>query len=100
VMCRWDPVTEVLRVGVVRPHRNLCHPGVLVERQTVVTKRESKMNSLVTNPRAAFPALAAWLDNSWPFSGTNAMRIEESTQDGRYLVRAELPGFVTGGSSS
>jgi HSP20 family protein len=51
------------------------------------------MNSLVTSPRSAFPALTAWLENPWPFSGTNAMRIEESTQDGRYVVRAELPGF-------
>lgn len=51
------------------------------------------MNSLVASPRSAFPALAAWLDNPWPFSSTNAMRIEESAQDGRYMVRAELPGF-------
>ncbi|MER6663903.1 Hsp20/alpha crystallin family protein [Amycolatopsis keratiniphila] len=51
------------------------------------------MTSLVSSPRLALPSLAAWLENPWPFAEHNPVRIEESTEDGNYVVRAELPGF-------
>ncbi|MEV4603406.1 Hsp20/alpha crystallin family protein [Amycolatopsis sp. NPDC049253] len=43
--------------------------------------------------RLALPNIAAWLDNPWPFAEHNPVRIEDSTENGRYTVRAELPGF-------
>ncbi|MFD9890869.1 Hsp20/alpha crystallin family protein [Amycolatopsis sp. NPDC059027] len=51
------------------------------------------MVALVPSPRFALPSIAAWLENPWPFAEHNPVRIEESTEDGRYVVRAELPGF-------
>ncbi|QWF84469.1 Hsp20/alpha crystallin family protein [Amycolatopsis sp. CA-230715] len=51
------------------------------------------MTALVPNPRFALPSLAAWLENPWPFAEHNPVRIEESKEDDRYVVRAELPGF-------
>lgn len=51
------------------------------------------MAALVPGSRLALPSIAAWLENPWPFAEHNPVRIEESTEDGRYLVRAELPGF-------
>lgn len=51
------------------------------------------MTALVPNPRLAFPNIAAWLENPWPFAEHNPVRIEESTSDGKYKIRAELPGF-------
>ena len=51
------------------------------------------MTSLLPRTRTLFPGLIDWLDNPWPFGEHNLMRIEERTEDGKYLVRAELPGF-------
>ena len=51
------------------------------------------MTALVPGSRLALPSIAAWLENPWPFAEHNPVRIEESTEDGKYLVRAELPGF-------
>jgi HSP20 family molecular chaperone IbpA len=51
------------------------------------------MASLFPHPRKPFPGLAEWFDNPWPFGERNLIRIEESTGEGRYVVRAELPGF-------
>jgi len=51
------------------------------------------MTALMPGPRLALPSIAAWLENPWPFAEHNPVRIEESTEDGKYLVRAELPGF-------
>lgn len=51
------------------------------------------MTSLFPSPRTAFPTLASWLEHTWPFGDPNMVRIEESTEDGQYVVRAELPGF-------
>ncbi|TNC24806.1 Hsp20/alpha crystallin family protein [Amycolatopsis alkalitolerans] len=51
------------------------------------------MTSLLPRPRMTFPALADWLDTGWPFGEHNIVRIEESAADGKYTVRAELPGF-------
>lgn len=51
------------------------------------------MTSVVANSRLTLPGIAAWLENPWPFGEHNPMRIEESTKDGRYVLRAELPGF-------
>ncbi|RSM57199.1 heat-shock protein Hsp20 [Amycolatopsis sp. WAC 01376] len=51
------------------------------------------MTSLIPGPRLTLPSIAAWLENPWPFSEHNPVRVEESAEDGKYLIRAELPGF-------
>lgn len=51
------------------------------------------MTTLVPGSRMTLPSIAAWLENPWPFAEHNPVRIEESVEDGKYLVRAELPGF-------
>ncbi|MGZ4523661.1 MAG: Hsp20/alpha crystallin family protein, partial [Mycobacteriaceae bacterium] len=51
------------------------------------------MSSLVPTPSMVFPRVAAWLENPWPLAEHNPVRIEESIKDGKYVVRAELPGF-------
>jgi HSP20 family protein len=51
------------------------------------------MSSLVPTPSRVFPRVAAWLENPWPLAEHNPVRIEESVKDGKYVVRAELPGF-------
>ena len=46
---------------------------------------------------ARFPDLFDWLDSPWsallPFGQAHAFRVEDYTQDGKYVVRAELPGL-------
>jgi HSP20 family molecular chaperone IbpA len=51
------------------------------------------MASLLPRTRNPFPGLAEWFDNPWPFRERNLVRIEDSIGEGRYVVRAELPGF-------
>lgn len=51
------------------------------------------MTSLQPRSRSPFPGLAEWFEGSWPFGEHNLVRIEESVEEGHYLVRAELPGF-------
>ena len=45
---------------------------------------------------ARFPDLFDWLDAPWPallpFGPAHTFRVEDYTEDGKYLVRAELPG--------
>lgn len=45
---------------------------------------------------ARFPDFFDWIDSPWsallPFSPGHTFRLEDSTEDGKYLVRAELPG--------
>ena len=47
--------------------------------------------------RAMFPDLADWLESPWtgppPFLAGQAFRLEETLQDNRYVIRAELPGL-------
>ena len=47
--------------------------------------------------RAMFPDLADWLESPWtgppPFLAGQVFRLEESIQDDRYVIRAELPGL-------
>jgi HSP20 family protein len=47
--------------------------------------------------RAMFPDLAEWLESPWsgppPFLAGQVFRLEESVQDDRYVIRAELPGL-------
>jgi len=50
------------------------------------------MTSMMPRGRTFFPGLIDWMDNPWPFQ-RNLVRIEETVQDDRYIVRAELPGF-------
>ena len=45
---------------------------------------------------ARFPDLLDWLESPWPavlpFGQTQTFRVEDYTEDGKYLIRAELPG--------
>jgi HSP20 family protein len=51
------------------------------------------MPSLLPRTKTAFPSLTEWFDSAWPFGEHNMVRIEESMKEGKYTVRAELPGF-------
>lgn len=46
---------------------------------------------------AMFPELFDWLDSPWtallPFSSAQTLRVEDYTREGRYVIRAELPGL-------
>jgi HSP20 family molecular chaperone IbpA len=46
---------------------------------------------------ARFPDLFDWLESPWasllPFIPAHTVRIEDYTDDGRYVIRAELPGL-------
>jgi len=45
---------------------------------------------------ARFPDLFDWLDSPWPavlpLGSAQTFRVEDFTEDGKYLIRAELPG--------
>jgi HSP20 family molecular chaperone IbpA len=45
---------------------------------------------------ARFPDLLDWLDTPWPavlpFGPTQTFRVEDYTEDGKYMICAELPG--------
>lgn len=45
---------------------------------------------------ARFPDLLDWLDAPWPtmlpFGSNQTFRVEDYTEDGHYMIRAELPG--------
>jgi HSP20 family protein len=47
--------------------------------------------------RAMFPDLVDWLESPWsgppPFLAAQAFRVEQAVRDGRYVIRAELPGL-------
>jgi HSP20 family protein len=47
--------------------------------------------------RTIFPDLADWLESPWtgppPFLAGQVFRLEESIQDDRYVIRADLPGL-------
>ncbi len=51
------------------------------------------MTSLIPRTRTMFPGLTELFDVAWPFGEHNLVRIEELADDGKYVVRAELPGF-------
>lgn len=46
---------------------------------------------------ARFPDLFDWLDSPWsamlPFGSAQTFRVEDYTEDGKYMIRAELPGL-------
>jgi HSP20 family molecular chaperone IbpA len=46
---------------------------------------------------ARFPDLLDWLDSPWsavlPFGSAQTFRVEDFTEDGKYMIRAELPGL-------
>jgi HSP20 family molecular chaperone IbpA len=53
------------------------------------------MASLIPRP-TLLPDLFRYLEQGWPFGGLgdhHPVRIEEYLEDGRYVLRAELPGF-------
>jgi len=43
-----------------------------------------------------FPELLDWLESPWPavlpFGAAHTFRVEDYTEDGTYMIRAELPG--------
>lgn len=45
---------------------------------------------------ARFPDLLDWLESPWPavlpFGSAQTFRVEDYTEDGKYMIRAELPG--------
>ena len=43
------------------------------------------MTALVPGSRLALPSIAAWLENPWSFAEHHPVRIEESTEDGKYV---------------
>ena len=47
--------------------------------------------------RALFPGLVDWLESPWAgppqFAAAQSFRVEEVARDGRYVIRAELPGL-------
>lgn len=49
------------------------------------------MSSLLPHPKGVFPGLAELFEGA--FGEHNMVRIEESMDEGTYVVRAELPGF-------
>ncbi|RJQ87253.1 Hsp20/alpha crystallin family protein [Amycolatopsis panacis] len=51
------------------------------------------MTSMLPGSRLTLPSIAAWLERPWPFGEHNPVRIEETTAEGRYTMRAELPGI-------
>lgn len=50
-------------------------------------------SSLLPRPRALFPGIQDLFEGPWPFGEHNLVRIEDTMTDGKYVVRAELPGF-------
>jgi HSP20 family protein len=46
---------------------------------------------------ARFPDLLDWLERPWPgvppFGSNQTFRVEDYTDDGKYVIRAELPGI-------
>lgn len=48
-------------------------------------------------PPARFPDLLDWLESPWsammPFGSNQKFRVEDYTDDGTYMIRAELPGL-------
>jgi HSP20 family protein len=46
---------------------------------------------------ARFPDVFDWLDSPWsawlPFGSGQNFRLEDYTEDGKYMIRAELPGL-------
>jgi len=60
--------------------------------------KEDTMAKLARRQASAmFPDLPDWLDSPWaallPFSSAQTFRVEEYTREGRYVIRAELPGL-------
>jgi len=51
------------------------------------------MTSLIPRTRTMFPGLSDLFDAAWPFGEHNLIRVEDAVEDGKYIVRAELPGF-------
>jgi HSP20 family protein len=51
------------------------------------------MTTMVRRPAPVLPELFSFLDNVWPFTHLGSIRVEAYQHDGRFLVRAELPGI-------
>lgn len=52
------------------------------------------------HPRVPFPDLSEWFEEPWapllPFTAGRAFRVEDYVQEGKYVLRAELPGLDPG----
>ncbi|MFG1644617.1 Hsp20/alpha crystallin family protein [Amycolatopsis sp. NPDC049252] len=51
------------------------------------------MTSLLPRTGPRVPVLGDLFDAAWPFGEHNLVRIEEAAFEGKYVLRAELPGF-------
>jgi HSP20 family molecular chaperone IbpA len=51
------------------------------------------MTTMVRRPAPVFPELFSFLDNVWPFTDFGSIRVESYTDDGWFVIRAELPGI-------
>lgn len=49
------------------------------------------------HPHVPFPDLSEWFEEPWapllPFTAARAFRVEDYVQEGKYVLRAELPGL-------
>jgi HSP20 family protein len=54
-------------------------------------RKEGEMPSLLPHPKGVLPGLAELFEGA--FGEHNMVRIEESMDEGTYVLRAELPGF-------
>jgi HSP20 family molecular chaperone IbpA len=50
------------------------------------------MTAIMRRPMTVLPHLFSLLDNVWPFTDFGSIRVESYTDDGRFVLRAELPG--------
>ncbi|WIX98254.1 Hsp20/alpha crystallin family protein [Amycolatopsis mongoliensis] len=81
----------VTSIGAERLRR-LRTSGGFVERSSDRGK-ENEVASLIPRTKVKLPAVSDWFDLAWPFGERYPVRIEETAADGKYTVRAELPGF-------
>lgn len=51
-----------------------------------------QMTAMMRRPAPVLPEVFSFLDNLWPFTDFGSIRVETYAQDGRFTLRAELPG--------
>ncbi|HEX9336282.1 MAG TPA: Hsp20/alpha crystallin family protein [Pseudonocardiaceae bacterium] len=51
------------------------------------------MTTMVRRSAPVFPEWFSFLDNVWPFTDFGSIRVESYVDDGRFVVRAEVPGI-------
>jgi len=51
------------------------------------------MTTMVRRSTPVFPELFSFLGNVWPFTDFGSIRVESFMEDGRFVLRVELPGI-------